>query len=353
MLITPEARLLQDHLRGISNRPIEATIKFQPITSNTPDGLPYTQPVRNNGLFGPDPTAPGKQIRNRGDTFADEYLAAGRSTPPLGIYDVYRFFRDKIPQHEFDQLMAQDYRDNQSQTRKMWHLGSYRDRERMDLTWASDTIGDGKTIQYYHLEFREGARDPRLNIELPTLTLHRNLVSVAMVPLSPENHLTTGAITMTMPLREWAKSLRVAPDLAEIARAVYLSHLGYYDDNIDAVTTPDGLAVSASSRYHPEQGSVNVTQFDTSFWTDARDMVTVAINNVYPAVMTGGQNRIAQRHLAAPHRNLWSLIKHLRNGDDANQPDIRKWLGQTGAREFYLGAQEFIAKRIGAGNVFV
>lgn len=338
----------QGHLRGISPRPIEGTIKAMPITQGVEDGLPFAQRKWNNGLSGPDRTDPSKLVRNQGDTFLDEYLAAGQSGV-RGVWDSYSILQNPqyVPESSFRNLMGPDYADNHGQGRQMWDLGGHRDSETVNKTWASDTIGDGKTYQYYHFAFRQGARDPKLNIELPTVSLRRNLVGVTMVPISPSNRLVTGAIDMSMPKAEWGRVLSIqSPDLYEIAKAVFAQNLGFNDSNIQTVQNND-RSISAYIPGRPELGTVDIVQFDTSFWTGARDMVTVVLNNVQPAPQNGPQNKVVRGNLVEPGQRLWGLIKHLRNGNEAGMADIRQWLGISGVRQFYRGVEEFVAKRVG------
>lgn len=311
-----QALALQSFARGASPRK-EGTIK-------SINAFPYyTQTWTDTTL--PPSDAAGKPTRNPGETFLNEFRASE-------VKSSFNFMRRGIPEGQFQTIMDYDYQDNTGKTRWMRSLAARRDADETHLTFASDTIGDGKGNNYYNLNLRDNRS--------AAIIEWRNGFFVAMVPTSADT-LATGAVGFAMPRAEMAKwfGLSSNADLRAIATAIYATNIGAQVPDAQFYDNQDrSYSVKAASK--PQAGSVEIVQLDTSWGTDT-DMVVAMLNNVDTV-----SERILRPQRIAPNLsrldvNGNGLLTFVRDG----WQNLRNWLGHTGVDSFYTGANRFIVRR--------
>lgn len=256
--------------------------------------------------------------------------------PVTELHNAFDRFDTWVSNREVKNLLSYDYqvrdpRTGQTLHRRMQGLGAHKspnwdDGTRgMHMTYMSDTIGDGRGVNYYNFVM---GHNPHSFSDAEAIGW-RNLYFSAMSPWAGQ--LITGAFGFAMPRAELMAKLGVSSQrVPELSAALFVAQFGR---SPQAVERRGNTAVARDSG-----GQVEVTAMK-----QGNDLVLSVINNVRSKNGWWGREYYFNG-LVAPSPQVTTLVK-----DQGAKSDDLAVVGDWAVHNLYTGANALIAEGTGIG----
>lgn len=262
-----------------------------------------------------------------------QHVRALSDHPARQVNDAFSRFDDFVGSNDVARLLSYDYRDERGQARHMSGLGAHKSgfwstNRGMHMTYASDTIGDGKGTQYYNFVMGSGSSDQVEAIGA------RNGAVVALGPWA--GRLVTAGFGVIIPRAELRGRLGVASErVADLSAALYAAQ---YNSPHTHIEKRGNTAVA-----HGPYGKAEVTSLMGD--EDRLDLVLGFINNVRSWTGFWGRDYFNPGLVGASPR-LFEILK-----DQAvnSAPEIGS-VGNHRVHALYSAANALIGEGTGVGR---